>query len=487
MSKIQKKIWTVSAILLVIMSAIWIVLTYYNNKTLNQYNGILERYLSMNEVTTASQRVINALNDYMLNPSLDNFEEIEMSKRFVQQAKNDVHQLRNIDNDFTLTNYIHLVDSFIESTDRFILFYSENELEASTKEFAEATSISNHISDMTLTLIEKELKTYDKFYIGMINQSSELKELGIWIILLIAFILLIASYLFSRSITKPVLELTKAANELSKGRFDRQVKVDTNDEIAFLAKTFDHMRKNINKLFIETKHKARLEHELQQNQILLQESQFRSLQNQINPHFLFNTLNTISKKAYLEGAQETSDLLVHIAGILRYNLKQMDRSVTLKEEVDVLKQYVEIQKARLTDRLDFEIGIDESCLKQLIPPLTLQPLIENAIIHAIEPREDGGKIWVRIYNGMNQVTIEIEDDGVGMDPKKIEQVLQEQYEPTEGHSTGIGFSNVVKRLRLFYGVEDTVRIESVLGSYTKVVLNLPKLRGKEHDTGLNRG
>jgi LytS/YehU family sensor histidine kinase len=74
-----------------------------------------------------------------------------------------------------------------------------------------------------------------------------------------------------------------------------------------------------------------------------------------------------------------------------------------------------------------------------------------------------------------------------MDPKKIEQVLQEQYEPTEGHSTGIGFSNVVKRLRLFYGVEDTVRIESVLGSYTKVVLNLPKLRGKEHDTGLNRG
>lgn len=487
MSRIQKKIWTVFAIVLVIMSAIWIALTYYNNKTLNQYNGILERYLNMNEVTTASQQVINALNDYMLNPSLDNLEDIELSKRQVLIAKNNVHELRNENNDFTLTNYIHLVDSFIESTNRFILFYSENEIEASTKEFAEATSISNHISDMTLTLIDKELKTYDRFYLGMIQQSSDLKELGIWLILLIAFILLVISYLFSRSITKPVLELTKAANELSKGRFDLQVKVDTNDEIAFLAKTFDHMRKNINKLFIETKHKARLEHELQQNQILLQESQFRSLQNQINPHFLFNTLNTISKKAYLEGAEETSDLLVNIAGLLRYNLKQMDRSVTLQEEVDVLKQYMEIQKARLTDRLHFELEMEESCLKQIIPPLTLQPLIENAIIHAIEPREDGGKITLRIFHQEDRVTIEIEDDGVGMESSKIEQVLHEHYEPTEGHSTGIGLSNVVKRLRLFYGVEDTFQIESQIGCYTKVMLKLPRLRRDRYDTGLNRG
>lgn len=86
---------------------------------------------------------------------------------------------------------------------------------------------------MTLSLMEKELKTYDLFYVGMIKQSNELKELGIWIILLIAFVLLILSYWFSRSITKPVLELTEAANELSKGRFDLQVKVETNDEIAF--------------------------------------------------------------------------------------------------------------------------------------------------------------------------------------------------------------------------------------------------------------
>ena len=143
----------------------------------------------------------------------------------------------------------------------------------------------------------------------------------------------------------------------------------SNDEIAFLAKTFDEMRININDLIVEIQQKAQLEHELQQSKLLLKESQFKSLQSQINPHFLFNTLNTLSKKAYLDGAEETSDLIVSVAGLLRYNLKRIDRSVTLFEEVVVLNQYMEIQKARFTDRLQFKSDIDESCLHVKIPGL----------------------------------------------------------------------------------------------------------------------
>ncbi|GIO25521.1 sensor histidine kinase [Ornithinibacillus bavariensis] len=486
MNKIQNKIWTVSTIVLVIMSAIWITLTYYHNKSLNQYNDILQRYLSMNEVTDASQQVINDLNDYMLHPSLDNLEQIELSKREVQQAKNNVNHLRNEINDFTLTNYIHLIDSFIETTNRFIIFYEENEVEESAREFAEATSISNHISDMTLTLIDKELETYDQFYLGIMEQSRDLRELGIWLLILIAFSLLVFSYLFSRSITKPVLQLTKAANELSKGRFDVQVKIDTKDEIAFLANTFDHMRKNINKLFQETKQKAKLEQELQHNRILLQESQFRSLQSQINPHFLFNTLNTLSKKAYLEGSHETSDLLVNVAGLLRYNLKQMDRTVPLEEEVIVLKQYMEIQKARLTDRLHFHLVVDKECLAVPIPTLILQPLIENAVIHGIEPKEEGGAIWVRIKDYREQVKIEIEDNGMGMEAEKMEQLLNSKLKSGDSTSTGIGFRNVVERLRLYYGFDEVIKMESIVGSFTKIVLHIPKQNGGSNDAGTNR-
>jgi sensor histidine kinase YesM len=441
----------------------------------------------MNEVTTASQQVITDLNNYMIQPTHGNRDRLDVSKEKIQKAKNEVFKLRNAENKFTLTNYMNLIDSFIETTDRLILFHSENDSEASAKEFSEATRISTYISEMSLTLLDTELKTYDRFYRGIIEQSGEVMKLGIWVLLLIMCLLLLVTYWFSLSITRPVFKLTQAANELSKGRFDLQVKVETNDEIAFLAKTFDRMRININNLISEIKHKAQLERELQESKLLLQESQFRSLQSQINPHFLFNTLNTLSKKAYLEGSEETSDLLVSVAGILRYNLKRLDRSVTLHEEILVLQQYMDIQKARFTERLQLHLEINESCLDIQIPALTLQPIIENAVIHAVEPKEDGGVIWFRVMDGVECVIIEIEDDGMGMTEEKVEQILKERPIQVEGHSTGIGFSNVVKRLRLFYGYDNVIDIVSSKGCGTKVVLKIRKQGVEVHDKTPNCG
>ncbi|WML50554.1 sensor histidine kinase [Neobacillus sp. PS3-34] len=482
MNRIQRKIWMLATIVLFIMAAIWITLTYYNQKTQNQYNDILQRYIRLNEVTTASQQMIMDLNNYLIKPSPANLEQFALSKEKIRNAKYDVFVLRNAENDFALTNYINLIDSLIETTDRSIMFQSEKETEASAKEFSEATRISKYISEMTLTLLDTELKTYDRFYRGIIEQSVEIKKLGIWLMLLITFLLLVITYWFSLSITRPVLKLTQAANELSRGRFDLQIEVKSNDEISFLAKTFDRMRININNLISEIQEKAQLERELQQNKLLLQESQLRSLQSQINPHFLFNTLNTLSKKAYLEGSEETSELLVSVAGLLRYNLKRIDRSVTLYEEIIVLQQYMDIQMARFTERLQFHMEIDESCMHVELPSLTLQPIVENAVIHGIEPKEEGGVIWFRIIDGADRVTIEIEDDGLGIPEHKIQQILEEHNIQTEGHSTGIGFSNVVKRLRLFYGYEDVIDIESGKGHGTKVVLKIPKIRRTEkHD------
>lgn len=480
MNSIQKKILTLTTVVLVIMSVIWVTLTYYNHKTQNQYNEILQRYLSLNEVTNASQQLITDLNNYMLKPTPENLDLLEHSEEGLIEAKLDVDTLRNPENNFTLSNYINLIDSLRETTDRFLLYYSEKDTEASTKEFTEAMNISNYISEMTLTLLDTELKTHDKFYRSIIERSGEVIKLGMWLLLLITFVLILITYWFSLGITRPVLKLTQAANELSNGKFDVEIKVETNDEIAFLARTFDRMRNNINNLISEIKNKAQLERELQENKILLQESQFRSLQSQINPHFLFNTLNTLSKKAYLEGSEETSDLLVSVAGLLRYNLKQIDRSVTLYEEVAVLKQYMDIQKARFTERLKLYLDVDEDCLSVRIPALTLQPIIENAVIHAIEPREEGGIIWFRVKDGEDMITIEIEDDGKGMDKEKIQQILEENTMEMEGHSTGIGFSNVVKRLRLFYGYDHVIDIFSHKGNGTKVVLYIQK-------EGVNKG
>ncbi len=488
MSSIQRKIWSLTAVVMFIMAAIWMTLIYYNQKTQDQYNAILQRYLRMNEVTNASQQLVTALNNYLLMPTPANREKVELGKEQLRRARMEVRDLRNAENDFTLTNYMNLIDSLVETADRSIMFQSEKETEDSTKAFSEATRISKYISEMTLTLLDMELKTYDRFYRGIIEQSTELKQFGIWLLLSMTFLLLLLSYWFSLSITRPVLKLTQAAKELSRGRFDLRVEVTSNDEISFLARMFDRMRININNLILEIREKAQLEQELQQSRLILQESQLRSLQSQINPHFLFNTLDTLSKKAYLEGSEETSDLLVNVAGLLRYNLKRLNKSVTLSEEVKVLRQYMEIQKARLTDRLHFQAEIDENCLQVQIPGLILQPIVENAVIHAVEPREDGGTILFRISDGGERVRVEIEDDGPGMTALKINRILEEDAGETDGHTTGIGFSNVVKRLRLFYGLEDVIEIESAAGIGTRVTLKIPKTRGNEkHDQAPDRG
>jgi len=481
MNTIQKKIYTLVAVVVCSMVVIWIALTYYNQKMQHQYNDILQRYLQMNEVSALSRELVTSLNNYIQSPSTDKLTELDNERSLLWQAKLQIAQLKNDGNIFTLTNYLNLIDSLIDSTDRSIRFLHENNKEEALNDFSDATRLSTYISEMTLTLFDTELKTYDQFYRDMIKQSELLNKLGLTMIAMITCILLLFTYLFSYSITRPIYKLTQAARELSRGRFDVAVEIGGNDEISFLAKTFDRMRINMNNLFSEIQHKAQLERELQTNKLLLQESQLLSLQSQIHPHFLFNTLDTLSKKVYLEGLEETSDLIASVARLLRYSLKRLDRPVTLYEEVMILREYMLIQRTRFTERLRYIEYIDEGCLYVQLPGLTLQPIIENAVIHAVEPLEHGGTITLNITDATDHVAVEITDEGMGMSDERIQQILAGNERKHDGHSTGIGFSNVVKRLRLFYGKENVIHIDSEEGKGTSVRLMLPKNRGVKHD------
>ena len=140
---------------------------------------------------------------------------------------------------------------------------------------------------------------------------------------------------------------------------------------------------------------------------------------------------------------------------------------------------MEIQYARFTDRLHVHMEIDDSCLDVKIPRLTLQPIVENAVIHAIEPEVNGGSIYFRVKDGVNHVRIEIEDNGPGMSEEIVNQILQMNSKGAEGHLPGIGINNVVKRLSLFYNSHDAFDIESKLGIGTKVILKIPKTRRLE--------
>jgi sensor histidine kinase YesM len=212
---------------------------------------------------------------------------------------------------------------------------------------------------------------------------------------------------------------------------------------------------------------------------LLKEMELKNLQSQINPHFLFNVLNTISKKAYLENAEETSDLINSVAALLRYNLGKLNQPVTLEQEIKVIQDYFYIQATRFQDRVAFDLQLDKEALNLLMPNLTLQPLVENAFIHGIEPYEECGKISVTVKDFMDYVQIDVEDTGKGMDQTTINAILSDEA-PLEntvkkgGHSTGLGLRNVIRRLQLFYQRKDVVEIEAIPGKGTKIRLLLPK-------------
>ena len=225
-------------------------------------------------------------------------------------------------------------------------------------------------------------------------------------------------------------------------------------------------KKNI-KLMEEMKARSELEK-------ALMNSEFKALQAQINPHFLFNVLNTIGRLALIENADRTQEMIYNLAEMLRYTLKRdTNRKVHLEEEINHIERYLKIQSIRLGKRLKYSIKIPEDMQKIKIPFMTIQPLVENSIKHGIEPKEEGGSVTISGYSIGKDVIINIFDDGVGIPEGKLNSILQWKKNLDNDKSIGIGINNVNKRLVYCFGSNYGVKISSNKDG-TAVNILLPK-------------
>lgn len=221
------------------------------------------------------------------------------------------------------------------------------------------------------------------------------------------------------------------------------------------------------KLMAEKKTREELE-------IAMKTLELKALQSQVNPHFLFNTLNAVVKQAVLEGASSTQEVVYALANFLRYNLGKINKNVTLRDEVANIRDYLFIQSTRFGDHIKASIEIPDFILDVRIPPMTLQPLVENAIVHGIEPKLEGGTIDIRGWREGWDAIIEICDSGLGMDKKLVEKItgsIQTAYGP--GGTVSIGIENVHKRLRLYFGPSYGLTIDSEPGKGTVVRIRIP--------------
>mgnify|MGYP001576860214 CR=1 FL=1 len=226
-------------------------------------------------------------------------------------------------------------------------------------------------------------------------------------------------------------------------------------------------------LLDETKEKMKLTE-------LLKNMEIKALQAQINPHFLYNTLNTIARMALIEKAPDTENLIYAISDLLRYSLKNSDNMVTIDSEITNIKKYFYIQKTRFGDRFDYEIDIDSSILNFKIPVMTLQPLVENSIIHGLKNMTINGKVKIigKNFNN-NYLTIEVFDNGIGIDEDRLKTIfaVENSYE----NLTGLGIKNVDGRIKHFFGPKYGIELKNSkkTGTTAKIMVPCIKLDKRE--------
>lgn len=242
------------------------------------------------------------------------------------------------------------------------------------------------------------------------------------------------------------------------------IELKSNDEFEKLADTYNSMliiiRAQMKKIAENADMKERLSAAEKKNlQIYsdLQKSNLDFLQSRINPHFLFNTLNMILAQARLEQADKSVDMIELTATYLRYNLDNIKKTVTLEKEVKNLKDYISIQKYRYEGRFSYELSVDDSCLKQPVPCMVLQPLVENSIQHGIGMMMTGGRISFKAYKKDDRVIMEIWDNGVGASKERIDEISANIINNTS-NSTHIGLGNIYQRLSLFYKEDITLHM-----------------------------
>jgi two-component system LytT family sensor kinase len=208
--------------------------------------------------------------------------------------------------------------------------------------------------------------------------------------------------------------------------------------------------------------------ELDRQSRLLTEAQLDALQAQINPHFLFNTLNTINM--FIRTKPETArKLLIRLASFFRYSLNREGRFITLKEELKYIQNYIVLEKARFGKKLRVSRNIDKSLLEYSIPVLTVQPLVENAIRHGITPKEGRGTVQISACLQGDEIEISVVDDGIGIHP----EIMPKIFQPGFGSGCGVGLSNVHERLKILFGEEHGLHVESEFGNGTKVWFRVP--------------
>lgn len=306
-------------------------------------------------------------------------------------------------------------------------------------------------------------------YRDILRQANKRNQRSILIffcsVLVSSSLILVFSHSFSGRVERFRRQMEKAAS----GDFDLEPSLGGSDEISQLYGYLGTMIWDIQRLLSEIYQERLHAEQLNARQ---REAEFKMLASQINPHFLYNTLETIRMKARSCHQQEIEELVKMLARILRNNVHAGEEHVPLRREISLVESYLKIQQYRFEDRLEYAFQVEEQLWEVQILPLVLQPLVENSIVHGLECKEGTGHIWIRAWQEEEDCRIAVEDDGMGIPGDRLRQLL-ESLDSRDLNKAHIGVCNVHQRLRLKYGSSYGLTLESREGAYTRVTVRIP--------------
>ena len=292
--------------------------------------------------------------------------------------------------------------------------------------------------------------------------------------------------ILSNALVSPAVLLAQCARKIAKNDFTGEdPSVENRDEMGELVRAFNKMKRST-KGYVDTlKENHRMSELLHREEIervemekQLSGARLELLKSQINPHFLFNTLNMIACMAKLEEAVTTERMISSMSSLFRYNLKTSEQIVTLARELKVVQDYMYIQQMRFGSRILYSCDLKVDAEQAMIPAFTLQPVVENAMVHGLSKKEQGGRVHVRIWEQGNRLVISVADTGLGMSEERLAEVTEAMKERRTSR-IGIGLGNIYKRIHMMYK-QGEFRIASIEGRGTVIQMFIPQ---EKHNRG----
>ncbi|MFQ3621455.1 MAG: histidine kinase [Spirochaetales bacterium] len=484
-------VWTIRnkqlsffAALIGLISFISLYSQYRLSNFLDEFQSNLDSYFTINQYLIELRDLRKSMNRFIREGSLESLQKAMSAKEELKIGLEKVHQqsissmetyfllqgLRN-GQEVCLQKYMEAIELKQKDIATFYLPYYG------------ADRVAEYLEGYTSQLLNIHLTEGNARYKLLTRRVGESRRLTLVLLVVITVLCLGFALLFTNSLTQPIQRLAFAAERMARGELDTpSVPITSEDEVGILEVSFNRMRENLYRMFTELQEKAELEKKLHQEELhnlnmqrSLKEAQFLNLQSQINPHFLFNTLNLLSRFADFEKAERTANLVRSLAHLFRYSFKKHGLSVSLKEELDFIEEYLRIQTLRFGNRIHYiqQCRIDPNAVR--LPAFTLEPFVENALLYGLEPKEEGGILRVKISQFKGTVRIRVLDTGLGMEEakKKRLQILLLGGSKGAESNEGIGISNVQARLKIYFDSQEEIKIYSKRGRGTLVWISIP--------------